>query len=159
MALSNPELACVYAALVLVDDDVAVTVSTSSKWISMQNYNFNYFRVKKSPHSWKQPTLRSSHTGQDSSPRLLKELTSRTWSQTLDQESELPQPPLHQLPVINNLSLLVSLNINKSFYRFSRRRTRWSQEGRKEGGIWRWKRWRYGLRSLRLNIVFHSSTK
>lgn len=29
MALSKAELACVYAALVLVDDDVAVTVSKS----------------------------------------------------------------------------------------------------------------------------------
>lgn len=36
---SKPELACVYAALVLVDDDVAVTVSNFSICLKKQKKN------------------------------------------------------------------------------------------------------------------------
>lgn len=117
MALSKAELACVYAALVLVDDDVAVTVSMSFSFGGTTTWPHNrpYYchtrvcvcmettckliperfifvssknRVKRSKPSWRQPMSMLNHTGQVCLPRPWKVAMSRTWLPTSDLELE-----------------------------------------------------------------------
>lgn len=47
MALSNAELACVYAALILVDDEVAITVSNIIKFTRSVDLFSLYFQGEK----------------------------------------------------------------------------------------------------------------
>ena len=114
---TNAQLACTYAALILYDDGQDIT-----------GILFCNQQVKKSPLQSALPDLTSSHTGQNSSPRPLKDKTSLTSSTSVDQlhlNQPQPQLPLNQ-----------SNNKPRRMIRKERRKSHHHQRKKKKMEVW-----------------------
>lgn len=110
-------LACTYAALILYDDGQDIT-----------GISFCNQQEIKSPPQSTPPDLKSSHTGQNSSPRPLKDKTSPPSSASVDPLNQ-PQPQLPHLPQLQNNKL-------RKMRRKERRKSHHHQRNNKKTPVW-----------------------
>ena len=115
---TTAQLACTYAALILYDDGQDIT-----------GILFCNVQVKKSPPQSTPPDLTSNHTGQNFSPRPLKDKTSLTSSTSVDQL-------LQNLLQLQSLLLKLLSNNPRKMTRKERRKSHHHQRTKTKMEVW-----------------------